>query len=177
MLNEIGSFLRISKETVVFDVCCGTGAIGICLSEHAKKVLGFELVAAAVENAKENVRLNSEKIDDGKCEFHAGRAEILLPEIAKEQSAKASTIVGIVDPPRNGLHKDVLRALRCCKGLDRLVYVSCNAKTQIRDMQSLCYASHKKRRAPPFKPVRCIGADLFPSTNHVESIIFFEREE
>ena len=127
MLNEIANFLNITPETVVFDVCCGTGAIGICLSQHAKKVVGFELVEAAVENAKENVNMNKEKIEPEKCEYHAGRAEILMPEISKQYSDSNSTIVGIVDPPRSGLHRDVLKALRTCKGLDRLVYVSCNA--------------------------------------------------
>ena len=162
MLNEISAFLNINKETVVFDICCGTGAIGICLSKMAKKVLGFELVEAAVENAKKNVELNKDKIEPGKCQFFAGRAEYLLPEIAKEESEKDSTIVGIVDPPRSGLHRDILRALRCTKGLNRLVYVSCNAVSQMRDMQHLCYATEKRRKAPPFKPVHCIGADLFP---------------
>lgn len=55
MLAEISAFLNIDSETVVFDICCGTGAIGICLSKFAKKVVGIELVEAAVENAKENV--------------------------------------------------------------------------------------------------------------------------
>ena len=162
MLNEIAAFLNITTETVVFDICCGTGAIGICLSKHAKKIVGFELVEAAVVNAKENVEMNKEVIEPEKCEYHAGRAEILMPDISKNYSDSNSTIVGIVDPPRSGLHRDVLRALRTCKGLDRLVYVSCNALTQIRDMEYLCYAVEKKRRAPAFKPVKCIGADLFP---------------
>ena len=55
MLNEIASFLNIGKDTVVFDICCGTGAIGICLSKFAKKVIGVELVEAAVQNARQNV--------------------------------------------------------------------------------------------------------------------------
>ena len=67
MLNEIAAFLNINKDTVVFDVCCGTGSIGICLSKMARKVLGFELVEAAVENAKKNVELNKDKIEPGKC--------------------------------------------------------------------------------------------------------------
>lgn len=134
MLNEISAFLKIDKETVVFDICCGTGAIGICLSKMAKKVLGFELVEAAVENAKKNVELNKDKIEPGKCTFYAGRAEYNLPDIAKEESEKGASIVGIVDPPRSGLHKDVLKAIRCTKGLNRLVYVSCNAVSQMRDM-------------------------------------------
>lgn len=177
MLLEISDFLKIGNDTVVFDICCGTGAIGICLSKNARKVIGVELVEAAVINARENVKLNKEIIDEEKCEFHAGRAEILLPEIAKKYSDSSNTIVGIVDPPRSGLHKDVLRALRCCKGLDRLVYVSCNAVSQMRDLQGLCYATEKKRKAPAFKPIRCVGADLFPHTTHVESIIFLERED
>jgi tRNA (uracil-5-)-methyltransferase len=176
MLNEIGHFLNIDKETIVFDICCGTGAIGICLSKFAKKVVGVELVEAAVVNARENVLLNKELIEPDKCEFHAGRAEYLLPDIAKSFSDSTSRIVGIVDPPRSGLHRDVLKALRTCKGLDRLVYVSCNPVSQMRDMEFLCYSTEKKRKAPAFKPIKCIGADLFPDTNHVESIIFFERE-
>lgn len=134
MLQEIGAFLNITSDTVVFDICCGTGAIGICLSKFAKKVIGVELVEAAVENAKENVKLNADQVPEGKCEFYAGRAEMLLPDIAKQYSDQHSTIVGIVDPPRAGLHRDVLRALRTCKGLNKLVYVSCNAVSQMRDM-------------------------------------------
>lgn len=86
MLNEIQDFLNIDSNTILFDVCCGTGAIGICLSRKAKKVLGFELVDAAVKNARENVDLNKEEIEQDKCEFFSGRAEYLLPEVAKKYS-------------------------------------------------------------------------------------------
>ncbi|TNV80921.1 hypothetical protein FGO68_gene17410 [Halteria grandinella] len=173
MLSIIAEFAQIDENTVLFDVCCGTGAIGICLSKTAKKVIGIELIESAVENAKINLKLNG--LDEQKCEFHAGRAEELLPNIVREYSTKGLKIVAIVDPPRSGLHKDVLKALRTCKGLDRLVYVSCNPQSQMKDMQALCYAEEKKRRAPAFKPIRAIGADLFPHTNHIESIVMFER--
>lgn len=73
--------------------------------------------------------LNSDRLDASKIEFHAGRAETVLPPIVNEASAhnNSQKIVGIVDPPRSGLHRDVLKCLRTCRGLDRLVYVSCNA--------------------------------------------------
>ena len=87
-----------------------------------------------MKNAEENVKLNEHLIQPDRCEFYAGRAEETMPEVAKRFSDSQSKIVGIVDPPRGGLHRDVLRALRCCKGLNRLVYVSCNAVTQMRDM-------------------------------------------
>jgi tRNA (uracil-5-)-methyltransferase len=117
--------------------------------------------------------LNNETIAEDKMEFFAGRAEEILPPIVRD--IKATKIIGIVDPPRSGLHRDVLRALRCCKGLDRLVYVSCNAESQMRDLQFLCYETKKNRPAPPFKPIKAVGADLFPHTSHIESIILLER--
>ena len=69
---------------------------------------------------------NADKIPKDKCDYYAGRAEELMPNIVKEYSGKGFRLIGIVDPPRSGLHREVLKALRTCKGLDRLVYVSCN---------------------------------------------------
>lgn len=108
MLTLIEDFTQIDENTVLFDICCGTGAIGICLSNKAQKVIGIELIEQAVVNAKENVQINKDKIDPEKCDFYAGRAEELLPNIVKEYSSKGMKIIGIVDPPRSGLHKNVL---------------------------------------------------------------------
>ena len=175
MLSLIQEFTQIDQDTVLFDICCGTGAIGICLSGRAKKVIGVDIIEAAIQNAKENVQLNSDKLDPNKCEYYAGRAEDVLPEIVKAEQLDGSKIIGIVDPPRSGLHPEVLKLLRTCKGLDRLVYVSCNPQSQMKDLKSLCYATTKRRRAPPFKPLKCIGADLFPHTSQIESIVLLER--
>jgi len=173
MLIQIKEFAQIDSETPLLDVCCGTGAIGLCLSQAGcKKGIGVELIKQAVENAKENVKLNSEIFEGREIEFHAGRAEDLLPSLVENQSGK---IIGIVDPPRSGLHQNVLKALRTCKGLDRLVYVSCNALTQVQDLKYLCYEVKGKRKGPPFRPVRAVGADLFPHTSHIESIVLLER--
>lgn len=68
----------------MLDICCGTGAIGICLSAKAKKVIGVDIIESAIENAKENVMLNNDKIDPAKCEYYAGRAEEVLPNIVKD---------------------------------------------------------------------------------------------
>ena len=66
MLALITSFAGIDQSTVLFDICCGTGAIGLCLSREAKQVIGVELIEQAVENAKENVKVNSESLDGDK---------------------------------------------------------------------------------------------------------------
>jgi tRNA (uracil-5-)-methyltransferase len=127
MLDLVNGFAGIDVTTTLFDICCGTGAIGICLSKIPKKVIGVEILVSAVENAKENVRLNKHLLTEDKMEFHAGKAEETLPAIVRRVQDEGGKIIGIVDPPRSGLHGDVLKALRTCKGLDRLIYVSCNA--------------------------------------------------
>jgi tRNA (uracil-5-)-methyltransferase len=175
MLELINNFAGIDASTTLFDICCGTGAIGICLSKIPKKVIGVELLVSAVDNAKENVSLNKDLLTEEKMEFHAGKAEETLPPIVRRVVDEGGKIIGIVDPPRGGLHGDVLKALRTCKGLDRLIYVSCNAVSQMRDLKWLCYESKSKRKGPCFKPVNAVGADLFPHTNHIESIVLLER--
>lgn len=90
MLKLIEDFTKIDENTVLFDICCGTGAIGICLSKKARKVVGVELIESAVENAKKNVRMNEGVIDADKCDFYAGRAEEILPNVVKEYSSKGN---------------------------------------------------------------------------------------
>ena len=157
MIAQISDFAGIDQTTTLFDICCGTGAIGLCLSANAKKVIGVDIVEQAIADAKQNVALNEGKIDSTKVEFYAGKAEEVMPPIVLKESGQGK-IVGIVDPPRSGLHRDVLKALRTCKGMDRMIYVSCNAQSQMRDMQYLCYESKSKRKGPPFRPVKAVGA-------------------
>ena len=86
MLALITEFAGIDQSTLLFDICCGTGAIGLCLSKNAKRVIGVELIEQAVENAKKNVEMNEGTLDSSKISFYAGRAENVLPPIALEES-------------------------------------------------------------------------------------------
>lgn len=74
-----------------------------------------------------------------------------------------------------GLHRDVIQAMRCCRGLDRLLYVSCNPNSLADNLYGLCMPSKKSRRGPCFVPREVIGADFFPGTRHVETICLLER--
>jgi 23S rRNA (uracil1939-C5)-methyltransferase len=85
MLKLINEFASIDAETTLFDICCGTGAIGLCLSQqNVKKVIGVELIEEAVINARKNVKLNEHKFEGKEIEFHAGKAEEILPKIVGE---------------------------------------------------------------------------------------------
>jgi len=141
----------ITNEDTVFDVYCGIGTISLFLAQSAKKVIGVEIVEAAIEDAKENAIRNN--IDN--TEFIAGKAEEVMPKLYKT-GYKADVVV--VDPPRKGCEIEVLQTL-----LDmapkKIVYVSCKPSTLARDLKILS----EKYTVEIVQPV-----DLFPHTTHVE---------
>ncbi|KAG2483662.1 hypothetical protein HYH03_017465 [Edaphochlamys debaryana] len=169
-------------STLLLDVCCGTGTIGLSLAHRVAKVVGVDSVESAVEDARANAALNGIT----NAEFVAGKAEMALPSILAQHAEKKeySEVVAIVDPPRAGLHKSVLAALRGCGRIRRLVYVACNPESLAQNVGALCapnperrggYGGHAKVPPPPFRPVKAVAMDLFPHTHHVESVMLLER--
>lgn len=195
-----------SRPKLCLDICCGTGTIGIvCAKSGNCSTLGVELCKAAVDNAHINAALNgllvindapvesSDSLQNGAA-FVCARAEAVLEsvlgtriprgETAAEtamltqlhQMAKGKKLLAVVDPPREGLHVDCLRAIRNCTSIERLVYVSCNpTKSLIRDAALLCGPSSKRFTGNAFYPTRATPVDLFPSTPHCEMLVVFER--
>lgn len=161
----------IGSDAVLLDVCCGTGVWGLCLAERAAKVVGLELSADAVQDARRNAEANG----ISNAEFLCGRAEDLIANVIATKVGDRPC-VAIVDPPRSGLHATVVQALRACEGLRHLVYVSCNPTTWLDDAERLCRNPSSKYPGQPFQPLRAQPIDLFPHTNHCELIVHFERE-
>ena len=162
---------EVASPAVLYDVCCGTGTIGLTLARRFASVVGVDICEAAVRDAAANSAANGVR----NATFHVGRAEQVLPSLLLE-AAKGDApprAVAIVDPPRAGLHKSVLGALRGCEQLSRLVYVSCNVETMSSDAAALCATTHGG--APPFRPVCAMAVDLFPHTKHVEGVLLLER--
>ncbi|CAH0751597.1 unnamed protein product [Diatraea saccharalis] len=162
---------RVSQESTVVDICCGTGTIGLCFAKHCSKVLGLELIPEAVKDAKANAELNG--IEN--CEFFTGKAEDILPSVLAR--ATGEDLIAIVDPPRAGLHMRAVTQLRNTKKVKRLVYISCSPASAVKNFVDLSRASSKTLRGAPFMPVRAVPVDMFPHTKHVELAILFEREE
>lgn len=141
-----------TAKTIALDLYCGIGTIGICSAKHFKKIYGIEIVKQAIDDAKENAKLNNLQ----NTEFYAGDVEEVLPEILKDIENKPETV--FVDPPRKGLDNktiDVLKNLRP----KTIVYVSCNPATLARDLKLL----EEKYEIKEIQPV-----DMFPYTSHVE---------
>lgn len=160
------------QNSVLLDVCCGVGTIGLCMARHCPKVIGVELIEEAVVSARKNAALNNVE----NCEYRCGKAEDLMPKIIEElrETNPDQEVVAVVDPPRPGLHKTVLRALHECKQLTRIVYISCNPESLATDV-ALLTTPQCTEDEDRFVPLRAVPVDMFPHTFHCEMIVLLER--
>ena len=161
-LYQIGvESAAINKEDIVFDLYCGIGTISLFMSKYAKKVYGIEIVEEAVEAAKENAKINN----INNAEFLAGDVEIILDNLIHNK--KIIPDIVMVDPPRKGLDNKSVENILQIKP-KKLVYISCNPATLVRDLAKLENAYEVKK----IKPV-----DMFPFTGHVECVSVLELKE
>lgn len=159
LYNKALEYAKLSGGETVFDAYCGTGTISLFLSKKAQKVYGVEIVPEAIENAKENARINNVS----NAEFFVGESEKIIPDLISK-GIKADVVV--VDPPRKGCEKTLLEAIASMKP-DRIVYVSCDPATLARDLSILNDLDYKAKEVQP--------VDMFPMTAHVESVCLIER--
>ena len=154
-------FAGLTGNEVVYDLYTGTGTIAQFVSQKAKKVIGVEAVPEAIADAKENAKRN--KITN--CEFYVGDMKNVFNDDFIAQHGHPDVI--ITDPPRDGMHKDVVEQLLKI-GADKIVYVSCNSATQARDL-ALMNEQYKVTRVRP--------VDMFPQTHHVENVVLLEKRQ
>jgi 23S rRNA (uracil1939-C5)-methyltransferase len=152
-------FAELTGKEVVYDLYCGTGSIGIFCSRQAKKIIGVEYVAEAIEDAKENARMN--QLQD--CAFFAGDVIDICDDVFFETHGKPDVI--ITDPPRAGMHEKLVHKLLAMEA-PTIVYVSCNPATQARDLALLA----EKYTVTKIQPV-----DMFPHTLHIENVVQLKR--
>jgi len=164
------------KETMLVDVCCGTGTIGLTLLKEGVvgKLVGVDIAAPAIEDAKVNAAKNG-FADESVTKFVASPAENVMPAILHE-IPRSSPVVAVVDPAREGLHGIVIKTLRANERIERLVYVSCNPTgSLVKDASMLCGPPTKKYPGRPFRITRSQPVDMFPLTSHCEMIMTFDR--
>ena len=149
------------RVTTLFDLYCGTGSIGLTVADRADRLVGVELNAAAVEDARENARRQGA----AHAEFHALDAAAFARSPEFQTVWTAPGAVAVVDPPRPGLQPDVRRLL-AEKPVHRWVYVSCNPEALVRDLTALSLV---------YRTVIVQPVDLFPHTPHVETVVLLER--
>jgi 23S rRNA (uracil1939-C5)-methyltransferase len=148
-------FAGLDGSQVLYDLYCGTGSIGIFCSRGARKIIGVEVVEAAIADAKENAQLNG--IED--AHFFAGDVIDVCDDTFFAQHGRPDVI--ITDPPRAGMHEKLVRKILEMEA-PTVVYVSCNPATQARDLALL----DEKYRVVKVQPV-----DMFPHTLHIENVV------
>ena len=154
-------FASLSGQEQVFDLYTGTGTIANFVAHEARQVIGIEYVPEAIEDARENSRING--IDN--TLFYAGDMKDILNRDFIAKHGRPDVI--ITDPPRAGMHSDVVDVILFAAP-KRVVYVSCNPATQARDLQML----DKDYQVTAVQPV-----DMFPHTQHVENVVLLERRQ
>ena len=155
-------YAGLTGNETVWDLYCGIGTISLFLAQKAKQVYGVEIVPQAIDDARENARLNHME----NVEFFVGKAEEVLPEQYERNQIYADVIV--VDPPRKGCDEKCLETI-VKMSPNRVVYVSCNSSTLARDVKYLEERGYRTER------VRCV--DMFPHSGHVETVVLLSKGE
>lgn len=162
-------YADLKGDETVWDLYCGIGTISLFLAQKAKQVYGVEIVPQAIDDAKENAKINA--IDN--AEFFVGKAEEVLPEYYAEyerehngETAHADVIV--VDPPRKGCDETLLETIVKMQP-EKVVYVSCDSATLARDLKYLC--------ANGYEIGMCRGVDQFPQSVHVETVVLLSHKK
>ena len=151
---------KLTGNETVFDLYCGIGTIGIYMANHAKEVYGIEIVEQAIEDAKENCKINNIK----NAYYYAGDTEKLLAKLIYGDNIQPGVIV--VDPPRKGLDNTTIENILKIKP-ERIVYISCNPATLVRDLAKI----EEKYHIEKIQPV-----DMFPFTSHVECVVVLQQK-
>lgn len=153
-------YAGLTGEETVWDLYCGIGTISLFLAQKAKKVYGVEIVEAAIDDARNNAKING--FDN--VEFFVGKAEEVLPEKYEKEKIYADVIV--IDPPRKGCEQSVLDTMVKMEP-KKIVYVSCDSATLARDVKYLGENGYEVKR------VRAV--DMFGQTGHVESVVLLTK--
>lgn len=154
-------FAGLTGQETVLDLYCGAGTITLALSDHAKKVLGAEIVPEGIDDARENAARNGVK----NTEFFCGDASDVAKKLARE-NLRPDVIT--VDPPRKGLAADVVESIAEMQP-GRVVYVSCDSATMARDVKRLADLGYTAQRA--------CAVDMFPRADHIETVVLLSKGE
>ena len=161
-------YADLNGNETVWDLYCGIGTISLFLAQKAKQVYGVEIVPQAIDDARNNAKIN----DITNAEFYVGKAEEVLPEYYREyqeshggETAHADVIV--VDPPRKGCEESLLQTIVDMQP-EKVVYVSCDSATLARDVKFLRESGYELKKITP--------VDQFPNTVHVETCVLLGRK-
>ena len=159
LYGKAKEYAALTGEETLLDLYCGTGTIGLTMADSVKKLIGVEIIPQAIENAKENARLNGIENAEFFCDDAKGAAKRLYDEGIRPD-------VVILDPPRKGCTPEVIETVAKMSP-DRVVYVSCDPATLARDLAIF--------KSKGYETVKATAVDMFPRTTHVETVVLLSQ--
>uniref|UniRef100_A0A0R3RX02 tRNA (uracil(54)-C(5))-methyltransferase n=1 Tax=Elaeophora elaphi TaxID=1147741 RepID=A0A0R3RX02_9BILA len=181
-LEKVMGIIEQEQATLILDICCGTGTIGISLMKLAKTVtrnflVGIEIIPEAIDDATTNANDNNLPPDSFK--FVSGKAENIFFRLKRLVPSwvdlKTANIIGIIDPPRAGIHEKVVIGCRALAQLKKIIFVSCSPSLAMKNMVDLCRPTSRKFEGDPFKLTSITPVDMFPQTSHCEWVMQLVR--
>lgn len=160
LYNKAKEYAGLTGNEVLLDLYCGAGTIGLTMADKAKSLIGVEIIPQAIENAKENARLNSIENARFICDDATGAAKTLYDEGIRPH-------IVVLDPPRKGCSVEVIKTVSDMHP-DRVVYVSCDPATLARDLKVFAELGYETKKAT--------AVDMFPRTTHVETVVQLVRK-
>lgn len=161
LYNKAKEYMGDVNNKNVLDLYCGTGTIGLCTAKDAEKLIGVEIIPEAIEDAKENAKINN--IDNST--FYVGKAEDVIYDLIENENVPTKVIL---DPPRSGCEESLLLEILKLKP-EKICYVSCDVATLARDLKILTASGI-------YKVKEIIACDMFPMTSHIESVALIQYE-
>ena len=161
LYEEVEKALDLKGDEIIYDLYCGTGTIGLYLSKNAKEVYGFEVIRSALDDAEKNADRN----DISNVHFLKANLDTFFKSGQLPNRISRPDVI-IVDPPRAGMHQDMVNYLPRLKA-KKIVYVSCNPTTQARDARILNEHGYQIKNATM--------VDMFPHTPHIETVMLFSK--
>lgn len=169
LYQAVDQLLHLHPQSTLIDVCCGTGSLGIALSDRCGQVLGVDVLPEAVSDARRNALANGAT----NAEFLVGAAEDALPNVWKRVAFAEAVVV--VDPPRAGLDAKAIGHIRKNSAIKKLVYVASDPKAAVKNFTELSRAPSNNVEGDPLVPVRAVPVDTLPHTNHFAVVVLFMR--
>lgn len=163
LYDKVVEFANIQGNEIIWDLYCGIGTISLFLSKYAKEVYGVEIVEEAIEDAKQNAKINNIQ----NVSFFVGAAEEVLPNMYMKGKVKYADII-VVDPPRKGCEQKLLDTIIKMKP-KKFIYVSCDPATMARDLKYMCQNEYKLEKI--------CGVDQFAMSTHVETVVLLSQRK
>ena len=169
MYNTISEMVHLNMNCSLIDICCGTGSIGLSLSDRCGQVLGIDILEEAISDANKNALSNNIT----NCEFMTGSVEDSLPNLWRRVAF--SEAICIIDPPRAGIGPKAIQSIRKNSSISKVIYVASDPQSAVKNFLDFARAPSNSFKGEPFVPVKAAPVDLFPHTSNFCIIFLFMR--